>query len=310
MKRNVKNVTHSVHQRLLNLARQSNRRFNDLVQFYALERWLYRLAQSQYRERFVLKGALMLLMWRAPVTRPTRDIDLLGRTSNDLDSIRRVVGAICGVTVEDDGLTFDPDTVQTMRIAEDADYQGARAKFSGRLGTTRLTMQVDIGFSDIVTPAPVKIEYPTILDQPQARLYAYNRETAVAEKLEAMIQLGLLNTRMKDFFDVWLLCRSFDFEGRTLADAVRRTFERRRTELEPDPICMTPDFGADASKDVQYKAFLRRSLLSAAPPEISRLVAEVRAFAGPVLSALTQNQEFLMSWPAGGPWRPTVTRSQ
>jgi len=160
MTKRVTNQAASVHQRLLNLARTNGRPFNELLQFYAIERFLYRLGQSQYRDRLVLKGALMLLVWKTPMTRPTRDIDLLGRISNDLESVRSVVADICRKVVEDDGLVFDPSTVTTERIAEDADYEGVRARFQGHLGKARIAMQIDLGFSDVITPAPVSISYP------------------------------------------------------------------------------------------------------------------------------------------------------
>jgi hypothetical protein len=150
----LKNIAASVHQRLLNLARESVRPFNELAQYYALERWLYRLALSDYRNQFILKGALMLLVWKMPVTRPTRDIDLLGRVRNDLGSIREVIVTICRIPAGDDGMFFGPETVTTERIAEDAGYEGVRATFRGSLGNTRLPMQIDIGFSDIITPEP------------------------------------------------------------------------------------------------------------------------------------------------------------
>jgi len=301
-KRQIKNVAGSVHRRLLNIAKQTDRRFNDLVQYYADERWLYRLSQSQHGERFVLKGALMLLVWKTPVMRLTRDIDLLGRISNDLESIRSVIAEVCQAPVEDDGLVFDANNVTTERIAEDADYEGVRAKFHGRLGNTRIAMQIDIGFSDIITPGSVEITYPVVLDQPPAHLHAYNRETVVAEKLEAMVKLGELNSRMKDFFDIWLLAGNFDFDGRTLGEAVRRTFERRQTRLEPDPICFTETFATDPSKVVQWKAFIRRSRLSDVPEEFPGIIENVRSFLRPVVSALAAGREFDLRWSPGGPW--------
>jgi len=155
------NIGASVHQRLKNAAESSGRTFNDLAQYYALERWLYRLSRSPYAQDFILKGALMLVAWRAPVLRATRDIDLLARMSNDLDKIKEAVAVVCLTEVAEDGLLFDEQTVSTERIAEDADYEGVRAKFRGQLATTRLAMQIDFGFSDVITHGPVDITYPT-----------------------------------------------------------------------------------------------------------------------------------------------------
>lgn len=303
-KRQIKNVACSVHRRLLNIAKQADRRFNDLLQYYADERWLYRLSQSKHGERFVLKGALMLLVWKTPVTRPTRDIDMLGRLGNDLESIRSVIAEVCQTPVEDDGLVFDANSVSTERIAEDADYEGVRAKFHGRLGNTRIAMQIDIGFSDVITPGSVEITYPVILDQPPARLHAYNRETVVAEKLEAMVKLGEVNSRMKDFFDIWLLAGNFDFDGRTLAEAVRRTFERRQTRLEAEPICFTDLCAKNPARQTQWSAFLRRSHLASAPAEFVGVIEQVRLFLQQLVATLVEGRDFQRHWPPGGPWEP------
>jgi hypothetical protein len=298
----ITNVAASVHQRLLNIAKQGDRRFNDVLQHYAIERWLFRLSQSRHADRFILKGALLLVVWKTSVTRPTRDIDLLGRVSNDLESVRSLIVEIVQTRVEDDGLVFDPASVTTERIAEDADYEGVRAKFLGRLGKTRIAMQIDIGFSDIVTPAPVRVSYPTILEQPAAELLAYNRETTIAEKFEAMVKLGELNSRMKDFFDIWLLAGSFDFDGPSLAAAVRATFTRRQTALEVEPVCFADQFAHGPSKTAQWKAFIRRGLLTQAPAEFPEVVRSVHDFLQPVALAIAENWPFVRQWRAGGSW--------
>lgn len=291
-----RNVAASVRQRLLNVAKQSRRRFNDLLQHYALERWLYRLSRSAYADRFVLKGALLLMAWNTPSTRPTRDIDLLGRISNDLELVRSAIAEIC------QRLIFDPRSVAVERIAEDADYEGVRARFVGRLGNARIAMQVDIGFSDVITPGPSRVIYPTLLGQPAAQLLAYNRETAIAEKFEAMVKLGQLNSRMKDFFDIWLLASVFSFDGGDLANAIRATFARRQTPIEASPVGFSREFARDPSKAVQWKAFLRRSLLQEVPEEFYDVVERVRQFLQPVAAAVASNQAFAANWTPCGPW--------
>lgn len=300
-KRPIKNMVASVHQRLLEIAKEKNRPFQDVLQLYALERWLFRLSQSPHRDRFVLKGALLLVAWKLSSTRPTRDIDLLGRVSNDLESVRSLIADISQTSVEDDGLTFDPSSVTTERIAEDADYEGVRAKFQGRLGNSRLAMQVDIGFSDVVTPGPTMTSYPTFLEQPAAELLAYNRETAIAEKFEAMVKLGELNSRMKDFFDVWLLANTFPFEGRMLAAAVEATFSRRQTPIEVEPICFSEEFATNENKNTQWNAFVRRGRLEAVPdfPEVVRCV---RVFLQSPAQALSNHEDFVLKWRPGRPW--------
>ncbi|MFN0016864.1 MAG: nucleotidyl transferase AbiEii/AbiGii toxin family protein [Pirellulaceae bacterium] len=301
-KRPIKNLSASVRQRLTNTAKAESRRFSDVLQYYALERWLFRLSQSQYRENFILKGALLFVVWKTPATRPTRDIDFLGRLNNDPEYIRSVVADVCQAHVDDDGLMFDPATVATERIAEDADYQGVRATFQATLGNARIPMQIDIGFSDVMTPGPTAVSYPTILDFPAASLLAYNRETAIAEKFEAMVKLGELNSRMKDFFDVATLASNFDFEGQELATAIRATFAKRQTPIQSQPICFSDHFFSDPTKAVQWKAFVRRSVI-VCESEFSEVVEDVRNFLQPVASKLVIDQPFNQHWDRGGTWR-------
>jgi len=301
--RSPKNIVASIHQRLLNVSVQSSRTFNDLVMYYAIERFLFRLALSAYADRVVLKGGLLLHVWNAPITRVTRDIDLLGTLSNDLDQIRDMVRNLCTVVVEDDGLFFDPETVKTDRIAEDADYEGVRAIFKGCFGKMRLAMQIDIGFSDVVTPAPIPITYPSVLDHPPAQLLAYNRETVVAEKFEAMIKLGELNSRMKDFFDIWVLSRNYVFDGTLLSDAIRSTLTQRQTDIEGEPVCLTAQFANTGIKATQWKGFIKSSRVEGAPMEFTTVVADVRGFLLPIAKALSDDTSFSQTWTAGGPWR-------
>lgn len=298
----MKNVAASIHQRLLNIARQSGRPFNELAQYYALERWLYRLAESEYRDLFVLKGALMLLVWKLPVSRPTRDIDLLGSVSNDLSAVRKIMAAICQIPAPGDGMFFDSQTVITERIAEDADYEGVRAKFSASLGSTRLPMQIDIGFSDIITPESVAIIYPAILGHPAPELHAYNRETVIAEKFEAMVKLGELNSRMKDFFDIWALARTGEFRGPELSLAIEQTFNRRGTALNVNPICFTETFATNEAKVTQWAAFLRRNNFTDVPVSFLDVVTFIAGFLRPILLPTHANQHWKATWEVGGPW--------
>jgi len=297
--RNIRNMAASVHQRLLNAARQAGRPFNELLQYYAIERFLFRLSKSSYAERLVLKGALTLLVWRTPLTRPTRDIDLLGKIDNDPDKVRAVIAGICEQRVDPDGLLFESAGVTTERIAEDADYHGVRAKFRGYLGNARIPMQIDIGFRDVITPGPVGISYPAVLDHAPAQLHAYNRQTVVAEKFEAMVKLGILNSRMKDFFDVWLLAQNFDFEGGALADAINNTFAQRGSRIPGDPVCFSREFAADTSKTAQWSAFLRNGRLDHAPAQFAQAVESVRQFLQPLAVTLATGGTFAAHWPPG-----------
>ena len=186
-----------------------------MLAYFANERFLYRLSQSAYAEQFILKGALMLRVWQSPTPRPTKAIDLLGRTGNEEPDIVALMRDILSVEVQPDGLTFDPATIKTEPITENAQYGGIRIRFLGTLDRAQHHMQIDIGFGDVVYPEPVAVDFPA------PRMLCYSRESTIAEKLEAMVQRDMLNSRMKDFHDIWLLSRQFDFDGHELAEAIR-----------------------------------------------------------------------------------------
>lgn len=300
----LKNIAASVRQRLLNEARATDRPFNELLQYFAMERFLYRLGRSSHSDRFVLKGALMLTSWNLAATRPTRDIDLLCHGSNDIDAIVTVVRDVCGQSVEPDGLDFDPRTVQGDRIAQQAEYEGVRACFKGTLGTARIPMQIDVGFGDVVVPAPRFIDYPTILDLPAPRLRGYTRESMVAEKVSAMVAKGILNSRMRDFFDIWALSRQFRFNGDVLATAIAHTFAQRNLGVDPHPPALTDAFAADPSKAAQWRGFLRKGRLQNTPPDLAQVVHGIATFLLPVLQAVADGRDLNATWPPGGPWEP------
>src|ERR1017187_9060316 len=223
----------SVRQRLLNQSRTQGRPFQEMLQYFAMERFLYRLTRSPFADRFVLKGALLLTAWRAPLTRPTMDIDLAGRTSNELDHIQSLIGEVCGVTAEPDGIDFNASSIEVSRIKEGADYEGVRVRFHATLAKARIPMQIDIGFGDVIVPQPAEVEYPAMLEFPPPILIAYPKETVVAEKLEALTTLGLLNSRIKDYYDLALLGRLYPFDGGLLVQAIRSTrSEERRVGKE------------------------------------------------------------------------------
>jgi predicted nucleotidyltransferase component of viral defense system len=282
----VKNMRASVRQRLLNYAKASGRPFAEVLQYYAMERFLYRLSVSPHGEKFLLKGALLLTAWQAPISRPTMDIDLLGRTSNEIDDVVRLMKEVAQFDVPNDGIVFDPASFSGAAIREDADYSGVRTVFTGRLDTARVHMQIDIGFGDVVTPGPEKLSYPTILDFPAPVLFGYSRETVMAEKLQALTQLRMLNSRMKDYFDLWLLSRHPELNKATLRIAIQRTFKNRNMEIEEGPIGLSLEFGNDPSKQAQWRAFLKRSALTKVPVNLAEVVEELGAFFEPILSTL------------------------
>jgi hypothetical protein len=289
-----KNLPASIHQRLLNKARQSGRAFNELLQYYAIERFLYRLSISEYSELFTLKGALMFNAWGLTNLRPTRDIDLLGHTQNTVDSVLKIFQELSKLEVEPDGLEFDPIHIQGERIKEDADYEGIRITMTAQLGKTRLTIQIDIGFADVITPAPERLDYPTILDFPAPRLYGYPPETVIAEKFQAMTVLGMANSRMKDFYDIWMLITNFEFDGMVIQTAIERTFQNRSTELPTEKHIIFTDEFADNKKD-QWNAFSRK-LRDENAVAIHQIVAIMRDFFFPVLHASQQGTAFKKKW--------------
>ena len=299
MSKGKRNIAASIRQKLKNQARQSKRPFAELLQYYAMERFLYRLTQSSHANRFILKGALMLRVWQSPQFRPTMDIDMLGKTDNEIDSICTQVTDIISVET-DDGVAFDPGTIRGERIKEDADYEGVRVRFIGTLDNARVNMQIDIGFGDIIHPEPIEADLPTILDSPPPRLLCYSRESTIAEKFEAMIKLGILNSRMKDFYDIWLLPRQFEFDGSELAEAIRLTLENRGTEI-PDVITAFTDEFVMA-KGKQWAAFRKRLNLEQVPADFAEVVAGVESFLQPIASALSAGGQFPEKWSISDYW--------
>jgi hypothetical protein len=249
----------------------------------------------------VLKGALMLRVWDAPAARPTRDIDLLARMNNSPEQLAQVVAEVCGTDVEPDGLVFKASTVKAVRIKEDADYEGVRVRFGALLEKARIPMQIDVGFGDVVVPAAKTIAYPTLLDFPGPKMKGYPPETVVAEKFEAMVKLGTLNSRMKDFYDIWLLARQFHFDGALLARAVASTFDNRKTAIDPAPVALTSAFTESAIAETQWRAFLRRSRFTDAPARLSDVGAELAEFLLPVAVGCIDGR-FEQVWTPPGPW--------
>lgn len=295
-----KNLAASVRQKLLNRARNDFRPFSELLQYYAMERFLYRLSQSKHADRFILKGALMLRVWQAPEIRPTMDIDMLGKTSNDEENLIAQIKDILSIEIEPDGLSFSLESLHAEQITEDADYPGIRIRFRGTLDSARINMQLDIGFGDIVYPAPVQADLPTLLDNTAPRLLCYSRESAIAEKFEAMIKLGILNSRMKDFYDIWLLSRQFNFEGPDLAEAVRLTCNQRSTPLTENIQFFQEEF--ITQKQVQWMAFRKRLKQEHLPSEFKDIISKLDTFLSPVVDALLTGEQFDKKWTAAKNW--------
>lgn len=303
MVKSVANLSASVHQRLLNKAKESSRPFNELLQYFAIERFIYRLSKSPHADQFILKGALMFSAWYGPASRSTMDIDLLGKIDNRLDTITTVMRDACLTEVEPDGIYFDAKTVEAVRITEDADYEGARVRVHGNLGNARVSIQVDIGFGDVIVPNAGKVSYPVILDFPAPVMKGYTMESTIAEKFQAMVKLGTLNSRMKDFYDIWFLSRTFNFKGEILVEAVQKTFEKRNTSVNLDAALFDLSFGRDLGKNVQWQGFIRKAKLIGKPESFGEIVAALILFLEPLATAIVERRSFNSVWIAPGPWR-------
>jgi predicted nucleotidyltransferase component of viral defense system len=297
------NLPASIRQRLLSLSRDRGEDFNFTLVRYGTERLLFRLSQSEHSDQFILKGALLLSLWTSRLQRPTRDIDLLGYGDSSQEALTELFRDLCVADVEADGLTLHPDTVRVTQIREDQEYGGQRVTLTATLGKARIHLQVDIGFGDVITPAPDHIEYPSLLGLPSPRLRAYPKETVIAEKLEAMVTLGMANSRMKDFYDVWMMSRELQFSGRTLARAIQATFQHRQREFpQTAPTALTEEFTGNPDKGMQWSAFLSRSRLDAGGMDLAQIIQEARLFLMPPMTAAANGQEFEETWSAGGPW--------
>lgn len=292
----------SVRARLLRLARGQGEDFQLVLTRYANERLLFRLAASKHGQRFVLKGAALFTLWTGRPHRATRDLDLLGFGDLDVDHVREVFAEVLSLDVADDGVRFDPGLLTVGLIREEQEYGGVRVELVARVTNARVRLQVDVGFGDAITPEASFVEFPALLDFPAPRLRVYPRETVVAEKLEAMVQLGMANSRMKDFYDLAVLARNFDFDGPLLARAIRATFVRRKTDLPTTtPVALTPVFAEDSTKTTQWSGFLRKAGVRDAGT-LADAVAAVRAFVEAPLAAAASGSPSLGRWQAGGAW--------
>lgn len=300
----LENMAKSVHQRLVNLARREGLEPNVVLTRYLLERFLYRLSVHEAGERFVLKGAMLFVVWQGGFTRPTRDLDLLGYGDMSDASLRFLLEDICLADVPIDGVVFDATNAVIDDIRDANEYHGKRIHLPTRLGNGKYRLCIDVGIGDAVLDLPT-VEFPTLLDLPAPELKAYTREAAVAEKCQAMVELGIRNSRMKDFYDIWVLSREFEFEENRLAKAIAATFDRRETPLPSSPpLAFTAEFADVPGKQVQWRAFLRRTRLKA-PGELTEVIEDISSFLWPVVERL-RNKSVIsgeLIWRTGGPWR-------
>lgn len=294
--RDVKNIPASVSERLKNIAKQSGKTFDSILLLYFQERLLYRLSISRYREQFVLKGGLFLFSLTQFKSRPTKDIDFLARQiSNDIQYIKSAFESVCALPVEEDGVEFDINGITAERIKEGANYEGVRIKILASLGRMKKQLQLDIGFGDVVIPKSQDIQYPTLLNMQPPEIRVYSTYSVIAEKFEAMISLSVVNSRMKDFYDIFTLLSTENFDGRVLWEAIFETFQRRGTNLEKEHPIFSPSFVEDEGRIKQWKAFLRRIGVQE-NLAFSLVMGRIRDFIFPIYDSILHETEFFKTW--------------
>lgn len=300
-----KNTAASIRARLLALAQSKGEDYQRVLGRYAIERFLYRLGRSPYRDKFPLKGATLFTLWTGHTHRPTKDLDLLGRgSSSAIAEVETTIRTICEIQ-DEDGIVFHRKSVEGARIKEDDEYDGVRIKLLAELAGARIPMQIDIGFGDAVYPEPELASFPVLLPMEAPLIRAYPRESAVAEKFHAMVVLDIRNSRMKDFYDVWFMASTWTFEMASLRSAILASFERRGSAIpETVPFALTEAFLNDPQKKLQWNAFVSRLNPGDKAPSLEEVGAVLRTFLLPCISAKppTQATERL--------WTPTLTWSK
>lgn len=305
MKRDLRNVAASKRDRLATRAKNRREAFDLVVRHFFFERFLYRLSMSPVADRFVLKGAMLFQLWADQPYRATADLDLLRKGARDEAALAADFRAILSQVVDpDDGVVFDVVSLTLESIRAEDEYAGLRVRFVAGLGSIRDRLQVDVGTGDAVWPAPQRVRYPVLLDDPSPRVLAYTRETVIAEKLEAMVTLGIRNSRIKDFFDVHYLASHFEFDGTALSEAVRRTFKRRTTPFPAEtPIALTEEFWNETGRTAHLAAFARRARLDLQSPKPDDILPLLVDFLSPLLGAVGKGTSLTDVWKPGGPWR-------
>ena len=299
------NVAASIRARLLNRAKAEETEFQLFLDRYACERFLYRLGESEARDRCILKGASLLALWMDEPYRSTRDVDLLAFGENDEDTVRYVMETICSVSCPEDGIALDISTLKVSAIRDGQRYGGQRATLIALLGNAKCNVQVDFGFGDVVVPGPEEAQLPTLIgDVPAPFLLTYPQVSSIAEKFESMVQLGIGNSRMKDFYDIWALSEIFDFDGPKLQEAVARCFDRRGTPWGAElPEALTPAFYSNPRLQDYWTAYGHHGALLHLPPSVfEEIGSRIQSFLGPVRDSIRAGELFEMHWPPGGTW--------
>lgn len=297
----IKNVTASVLAKLRNTSKSRGAPFQQVLQLYAIERFLYRISKSKHAQGVILKGALLLKTIGIPNARPTVDIDMLRKGKADHASLVALIKDCAILDVEADGLAFIADSVAAEDIAKDSEYKGTRVLMDARIDNVRLKIQIDFGVGDVMIPGPRMIEYPVFLGGDTIQLLAYPIESSIAEKLQAMVALGNANSRMKDFYDVWICSNHLDFQANELLNAIDATFKNRETPVPADEVeALTAPFVE--GHQVQWNAFVKKIGETELIDEFGKIVNDVKVFAMPALHALAGGERLTKQWKAGRGW--------
>ena len=304
MKREIKNKPASIRAKLINIARIEGIEFDALLLRYFQERFLYRLAISEFSDHFILKGGLLLIYFQIPGTRPTKDIDFLAeQLNNDQTELENIFRKIAELNF-DDGVKFDPLSISSERIKEDTDYEGIRLKIDATLGQARKRLQMDIGFGDIVIPKAKKVEFPTLLEQVPPKIKVYSIESIISEKFEAMVKLAMVNSRMKDFYDIYTLSINYDFRGNRLKKAIESTFKRRKTIVPISPLVFRTEFHNDKGRQRQWAAFLHKSRIANTDKSFNQIMERITKFLKPIVISIKNKTQIEKSWYLSlGCWR-------
>lgn len=296
-----KNIVASVLAKLRNHSKSSDVPFQQVLQQYAIERFLYRISKSKHAESVILKGALLLKTIGIPSARPTMDIDMLRKGKADQVSLMALVKDCATLEVDADGLTFLADSIVAEEITKDSEYKGTRVLMDARMYNVRLRIQIDFGVGDVMVPGPRTIEYPTFLASDAIQLLAYPVESAISEKLQAMVALGNANSRMKDFYDVWVCSNHLDFDGDTIRKAIEATFNNRETPVPAEEFeALTRGFVE--GHRVQWNAFVRKIGEDELTDTFGKVVEDLKIFAMPALRSLARGEKFEQLWKAGKGW--------
>jgi predicted nucleotidyltransferase component of viral defense system len=285
----------SIKAKLKNIAVKEGKQFDYLLTLYLIERLLYRISISEYADKFVLKGGVLLYIVLEEKARATKDIDMLARQlNNSLENVEAIFKSVCEIK-EDDAIEFDLNTLTVEKIKEDADYEGVRVKVTAFLDRTKKVLQMDIGFGDVIVPCATEMEYPSLLEMKKPLLKAYSMESVIAEKFEAMIYLAEANSRMKDFYDICILSQKYNFDGKVLKEAIQTTFKHRKTPMQLIPTIFKSEFRESKEKKQQWNAFKKR-ISSKEELEFFEVIDRLIIFLNPIYDSIIENKEFSLTW--------------